>query len=272
MCDVLSLEDVFPSQSVRMKNSEFPSDAYVSWLLLNTFPSVVLLLILFVYVSSLMHRSRFLLSYTIESRPFYRPVYGVIACFLGVMLLLTVWHTFDLIESSTCHLESCSSTCSAKPLTNMLTIIVSWKPLGVAFAAIVFGCGFVQLCVSRNIALYTSILLFFIVVVFNALSVLLQTRCESIPMCGNCTSFDTGVTHLCSLPFFDLSVWVTLISILSILQVRRLNIDSQNVEASSSEDADSNMIELRSNRQFNYRNPSECVTTTKDKWIRRIQL
>jgi len=203
---------------------------------------------------------------------------------LGVTVIFSsvVWHSFDLGEQSLCYFQNatCGTSCEfentfSSILDQNIQNAISWRPTCIALSSILSFLSIPLIYVKKiNNFIGTIIfLLYFSVSLFlGILSFYTQKFCGTyeINKC-ECVTFSNGMIKLCSIPFFELSIFISICYLSYILQNKRVYrkkravIHVNNKDNNSTQDVE--FIDLPNNRQYNYMQSSSYIQTTRDKWF-----
>ena len=280
MCDkTLVFDTIFSkTNNFRFISDPFPDIKIIGLFSLNISSSLILCIISIIFVTSLLTPK---LNFTTAKnrstlfKLFYVPYISSIVLIFSVF----VWHSFDLGEKSLCYFRNatCGPHCGIETiysdiLKENITNFVSWRPL---FVTICFILSFIPLPLLY-VDKINNIFGIFIFLVYFSLSLFFGVSSFFVQgMCGkyntfkcDCLSFSNGMTNFCSIPLFDLSIFVSICYLSYLLQIKRIIRKKRAIVHGITNVAQNNVefIDLPNNRQYNYMQSGEYVHTTRDKW------
>ena len=234
---MLSLKPMFPAEIPNISNStenmkriqlhQFPDSSYVGWLTLMVLPSILLFSLTIAIGCANWHRNRI----AIERRKYHILPFGLIVLSVVFFCVTSVWNSFDLVTSSICYIEksNCSHTCGTDPVTEYAIKTLSWRPLITIVSVILCATPLIIPFIKIHVWLFCALLIGIFGLCVEIVAFFKQSMCGEFfyPHVCNCTDINTAIAHMCSVPVYNVGIWLSISAFLCITLVKVKSVNSQ---------------------------------------------
>ena len=233
MCDAsLLFESIFSKErEFHFSGGNFPNMKFIGWFCVNTSPSIILLITSILFFVSLFSPSLYVSSLK-NSTNIFKVFYFPYILVVSFMFCSWVWHSFDLGQQSLCHFRNatCGSSCQFEGknldiLIENIRNIISWRPtlVTISFILPLISIPLLYIKINNIFGMLMFLIYFSLSLFFGIASFYVQRFCGAykISKC-DCLLFSTGMTKLCSIPFFELSIFVSICYFSYLMQHKRV--------------------------------------------------
>jgi len=278
----LPLQNLFGStRNFTLKVDNFPDDDYMAAFFINFSIPILTIITSVFYILSFVSFDRKCIpnitNVVQENRRLIIVPYVILQTFVAVTTILLSWHLFDMLEKGICHLESssCVSDCifESTTIAQLLPLFIrllSWKPLFIGLSVIVSTIPLI--CLLLHVRFFTILVLYFILSTSTSiLGFFLQQLCGLYIHTGcNCAVFDIGMTSLCKVPLYELSIFICISNMMLVINTRNKKnkqiVFKRRATIHSTANNLTECIDLPNNSQYNYKPKVQQAETTREKW------
>lgn len=245
MCDdLVTLQHIFPFvRSLSATVEDFPNSSYVGWVALSVLPFAVVVLLSVLQCIGLYQQGG--IRYVIDSSSVIYVLVIAVSFMLLFVIVVTVWHEFDLLASGVCYLKlhnasscqtghdeyeagiakQCATSLLSEAESTLLLLqgVRSFRPLSLTLSIMLGIVPVLPFIVTDKISFALLVALLLLLLGSSVVTFLLQRMCGeySTLQCKQCYEFDKGMSNVCRVPMFDLTIWIGCVSVLLLIPISR---------------------------------------------------
>ena len=146
-----------------------------------------------------------------------------------IICIMTTIYSFDLLQTSICHLVETNKSCvfcnhdNKYSIVNLNLIILSFKPLILIFISLFMILPLIHWLLKIRRWFISCFMLFLAILTLEILSFIQQEQCgQFFSDCQkNCDSIQISAVYLCSIPTLSISFYLSISAVLCIIIARR---------------------------------------------------